>query len=109
MIPDDPNDYMHYIKIAAYWTFAAVGGFMGYLMRTIDADKTVSWGRSALEGCASGFVGLLMMMTSHALGFSEHWTGILVGVSGWLGANASIRLLEKVVSSKLGVNDHDER
>lgn len=64
----------------------------------------VSYGRACVEGLAAGFVGLLVMLVCNAAGISDQWTGVVVGVSGWLGANASIRVLEKLVFSKLGIH-----
>jgi hypothetical protein len=34
-----------------------------------------------------------------------NWIGPIVGVMGWMGANASIRLLETLVRRKLGVTE----
>jgi hypothetical protein len=103
MLPDDP--LLTWLKMIVYALFAAVGGFLGHLMRTIDARKKIKWGHSALQGIAAGFVGLLVFFACRALNLSEQWTGVIVGLAGWLGANASIRMLEKVVFKKLGIED----
>ena len=102
MLPEDPwNSW--WIKASAYGLFAMFGGTMGHLMRTIDSRQKIKWGRAALEGGAAGFVGLLMLLVCQAMNLSEQWTGVIVGVSGWLGANATIRMLESIVLEKLGI------
>lgn len=99
-LPDDP----WWLKALGYAAFASFGGFMGHLMRTFDRREKIHWGRAALEGIAAGFVGLLVLFVCQEMGLSEQWTGVIVGVSGWLGANATIRMLENVVFKKLGIH-----
>ena len=84
-------------------SLAAIGGTLGYIMREHDKDHEVSAVRAAIEGFGSGFVGILVMMLCHAMEFGVMWTGFLVGMLGWLGANASIRLLERIAYDRLGV------
>lgn len=103
MLPDDPWA-LAWIRTCAYTLFAAFGGVMGHLMRTIDKKEKVNWGRAALEGSAAGFVGFIILMVCQAMKLSEQWTGVIVGVSGWLGANATIRMLEGLVRKKLGID-----
>jgi hypothetical protein len=74
-------------------------------MRALDESANISYGRACIEGLAAGFVGLLVMLMCNATNFSDQWTGVIVGVSGWLGANASIRMLEKLVFKKLGISN----
>lgn len=100
---DDPH--WKWVQPLAYALFAAVGGFLGHLLRAIDAKQKINWLRAALEGVAAGFVGLLVMLMCNAMGFSSQWTGVVVGVCGWLGANVTIRILEKIVRRKLGITD----
>jgi hypothetical protein len=90
-------------KAILYAALAAFGGFLGHVMRALDESANVSYGRACVEGLAAGFVGLLVMLMCSATNFSDQWTGVIVGVSGWLGANASIRVLEKLVFKKLGI------
>lgn len=72
-------------------------------MRAFEKETPIRFGRACIEGLAAGFVGLLVMLICNAMSLSDQWTGVIVGVSGWLGANASIRMLEKLVFKKLGL------
>lgn len=103
-----PEDFW-WLKTIAYAAFAAFGGFMGHIMRTFDRRGKIHWGRAAVEGVAAGFVGLLVLFVCQAMELSEQWTGVIVGVSGWLGANASIRMLEQIVFKKLGITQTPEQ
>lgn len=97
------NEWSAWFRVIAYEIFSAFAGVMGHLMRTLDAKEKISWGRAALEGGAAAFVGYIVLQLCSATNLSESWTGVVVGVCGWLGANATIRLLEKVVTKKLGI------
>lgn len=92
-----------WVKAILYAALATFGGFLGHIMRSLDRSTPVSYSRAIIEGLAAGFVGLLVMLMCNALNLSEQWTGVIVGVSGWLGANASIRMLEKKVFKQLGL------
>lgn len=106
MFPDD----FWWIKAVAYACFAAFGGLMGHVMRNFDSGESLYWGKALAEGIAAGFVGVLVLLMCQATELSEQWTGVIVGVSGWLGANASIRMLEQVVFKRLGIEpDRDGR
>lgn len=93
-----------WFKTIAYATFAAFGGFLGHALRTINKNQKIHWGRAALEGIAAGFVGIIVMMTCHAASVPEGWTGVIVGVCGWLGASATIQMLETLVRKRLGID-----
>lgn len=95
-----------WIKAIAYAAFAAFGGFMGHIMRTIDSEKKIGWGRATLEAGSAGFVGLLVLLACQASGIGQEWTGVIVGVSGWLGASATIRMLEVLVRNRLGIGSN---
>lgn len=104
---DDPWS-LAWLRAVAYTLFAAFGGVMGHLMRTIDKKEKVSWGRASVEGAAAGFVGLIVLLICGAMALGEQWTGVIVGVSGWLGANATIRMLEGMVRKKLGIEQQSQ-
>lgn len=106
MDPKDPNSWpmMQWISTLFYSGLAAFGGAVGYIMRTLEKGHKINYARVALEGGAAGFVGVLVTLLCIALHLSTEWTGVIVGVSGWIGANGSIRLLEKVINKKLGID-----
>lgn len=99
----DPDELSSWIKMTAYGLFAALGGVMGHAMRVIDSKEKLRLGPAALEGFAAGFVGVLVLMVCSAMNLSEQWTGVIVGVSGWLGARATIKMLETLVYERLGI------
>lgn len=96
-----------WIQMAAYASFAAFGGFMGHLLRTIEKGDKLNWMRGFLESGSAAFVGVLVLLMCQAMEMSAEWTGVIVGVSGWLGANATIRILESVIRKRLGISDND--
>lgn len=100
----DPIFSIWWIKAATYAAFAAFGGAMGHLVRSIHTNQKISWARTIVEAFAAGFVGVLVLFMCQAMNFTEQWTGVIVGVCGWLGATTTIALLENVVRKKLGVD-----
>lgn len=96
------------LRAVAYAAFAAVAGALGYILRTLDSGARISYGRAVVEALSAGLVGLLAMWICQAMGLSQQWTAITVAVSGWLGANASIQVLQRIVWSKLGLNRSHE-
>ena len=90
-------------KTLAYISVAAVAGGIGYALRTAKEGNRLTLWRMMLEGCAAGFVGLLFKLVCEETHLSDQWTGVVVGLAGWLGANASISLLERIVYDKLGI------
>jgi hypothetical protein len=101
----DPNEF-NFAHSVGYAAFASLGGMVGYVLRTMDANRPISVQRLCVETFAAGFVGLLAMLVCNAFELASNWTGVIVGMSGWLGATASMRLIETVVYKRLGI-DHD--
>lgn len=94
-----------WVKAISYALFASFGGVMGHLLRTIHKQEKINWGRTSVEGCSAAFVGVVVMLVCQAMAVSENWTGVIVGVCGWLGATATISLLEGMVRKKLGITE----
>jgi hypothetical protein len=100
MNPDNPDSW---IKFFMYGAFASFGGVMGYAMRTIHNAGKVTFCRGVIEGASAGFVGMIVCLLCQAMKLSDQWTGVCVGVFGWMGANVTMMLLEKIVVAKFGL------
>lgn len=105
MLP--PPNWNQWIDNLFLTAFSAFAGWMGYLLRTMDEGGKIGWLRSFVEAFASGIIGFIVVMMGRALGLSYEWMGVMAGVLGWLGAKASIQVLEKVVRKKLGIDGAD--
>jgi len=97
-----PHGQFSVWQMLLYPVFAAFGGLLGYVLRAMDAGAAVSVWRAVVEALSAGFVGVLVMLICEATHLNAQWTGVMVGVCGWLGATASIRMLERIVRGKLG-------
>lgn len=106
-MPLENPEISWWARALAHASFASIGGILGHVLRELDKGGKIAYARAAVDGIAAGFIGLLFLLLCDAMNLSLEWTGVIVGVSGWLGANASIRLLEAVVYKKLGVDKKD--
>ncbi|AUR88703.1 TMhelix containing protein [Vibrio phage 2.117.O._10N.261.45.E9] len=103
---DDPDPIkLDITRTAVFTAFAAIGGLLAYVMRTLNKAEKPILVRALVEGLSSGFVGLLAMLLCQAMNLGWEWSGVIVGVFGWLGAESSIMLLTKAVRNKLGITD----
>lgn len=103
MMNPDPND-ISILEILVFGPFAAVGGLLAYILRTLNNEEKPKWQRGLVEAASSGFVGLIAMLACKAIGLDWKWSGVVVGVFGWLGAETSIMLLARLVRTKLGID-----
>ena len=94
-------------KTIIFVLLAMIAGLLGHLMRVVERGGKVKWLVAGLEACASGFVGFLATLMCKAMGLSYEWTGVIVGLLGWLGAAASVKIIEKVVRRRLGIADEN--
>lgn len=78
---------------------AFFGGLIGALMR----KEASTWQTAMLGALGAGFVGLLVAKLCHAGGVSDDLTFVFVGVSGWLGAQRTIDILERWIEEKTGI------
>lgn len=99
----DPQN-VNLIETLFFCLFASIGGLLAYILRALNNNEKPKWFRGLIEALASGFVGLIAMLACKALALDWRWSGVVVGVFGWLGAEASIMLLAKLVRTKLGID-----
>lgn len=99
----DSPELTSLVKGWPYAALAAVGGFLGFTMRSLDRREKIRWGRALIETLAAGFVGLIVLQLCQAWEFDGPMTGFIAGVLGWAGAPASMVFLERVVYKKLNI------
>ena len=99
-----PQDKITIIETVLFSSFAAIGGMLSYLMRTLNKEQKPLLTKSVVETLSSAFVGLLAMLVCKALALDWYWSGVIVGVFGWVGAEASIAMLSGVIRKRLGIN-----
>ncbi|PNU06470.1 phage holin family protein [Novosphingobium guangzhouense] len=92
-----------WLTAVGYTILAAVGGLLAYVMREYDKGNPLNGWRALSEAVSSGFVGFLVMLMCQAMKIDPLWTGPIVGVFGWLGANVTIGFLEGFVYERFGV------
>ena len=98
------NNEFNIIEILQLAGFSAMGGLLGYLMRQATREQPIKLSRAALEAVASGFIGIIAMFLCHAIGLPWYWSGIVVGILGWLGAEASIVVVARAIRGKIGLD-----
>lgn len=101
-------EFHKWLSTFIWAAFAFMAGGLGYVARSIEEGLKISGWRMVFEACCAAFVGILFALLCSALNLSQQWTGIIVGVAGWMGATASIRILEKIVFKKLGLSKGDD-
>ncbi len=97
------NQFATWAKGLAYVVFSAFAGGLGYILRAMNNGYNVSWKRVVVEMLGSGFSGVVVLWICQVSKVGAEWTGIIVGITGWLGAQATILALETLVRRKLGL------
>lgn len=98
------NDEFNIIEIMQFAGFSAMGGLLGYLMRQVTREQPIKLSRATLEAVASGFIGIITMFLCHAIRLPWYWSGAVVGVLGWLGAEASIVVIARAIRGEIGLD-----
>lgn len=102
-----------YTKPAVAFALAAVAGMLGFLTRVAEAKGP--WKpvvgvvlRTLLAGFTSGFVGVLVGFMAAEFQWSNNITFALSGVFGWVGADASLRVVERTLYARLGLRKEEK-
>lgn len=91
-------------KVQEWWLstvllilLACIGGMLGAVVRMVDGKEKINWFVVTIETAASGFSGVIVMLLCQQLTLNLQWTGIIVGVCGWVGGRTTMLWLEKRV------------
>lgn len=98
---DDIKDFLAHAGFGAL--FALLCGLVGYLHRQVTSKRRISLLEAFVRGLGSAITGSLVMMACLALKIEMAWAGVIVGTFGWLGADVTMVLLEKIVHKRLGL------
>lgn len=96
-----------WIKAIAFTAFAIIAGFLGHMMRTFDKGEKFSWTITTIKTLGAGLTGFLMYLLCIALNFNDIWSGIIVGVFGWLGADTTISVLKGFVYNMMKIDKNE--
>lgn len=99
----DHFNLYEWLSAAAHAALATFAGLLGYTTRQQHQGAPFNIWHAVTEALSSGLVGFLVMLLCQAMQVDLLWTGFLVGIFGWLGANASIRMLERIAYGKFGL------
>ncbi|WQY99632.1 hypothetical protein [Acinetobacter phage pB23] len=98
------NNEFNIIEVLSFAGFSSLGGLLSYLMRQHTSNQPIKLSRAVLEAVASGFTGVIAMFICYAISLPWYWAGAFVGITSWLGAEASIFVFARVVRSKIGLD-----
>jgi 4-amino-4-deoxy-L-arabinose transferase-like glycosyltransferase len=93
-----------------YISIAAVGGVLGHMMRKLGAQQPIRVGETVLQGVGAAFSGYLVLLGCRSLDIPPDASGVIIGLCGWLGADATLMLLQTYIYKKLniGADSNDE-
>lgn len=95
---------MHNLDDYRWSVFAAIGGAIGYLMRS----KKIQRRDLIIESLGAGFIGAIVSMAAKYYGLPETATGPLVGISALIGARATLTFLKENILRRLAPTNREE-
>lgn len=100
--PEDVPSGLSWLPSFFLTLFAATGGFVGYLYRTMQTGERIHWLRAIVEMLASAFIGSIVLLVCVSYQIDLAWTGVIVGISGW-NAGLTVKILQTLVQKRLEV------
>lgn len=97
---DQISEYMHDLRWAG---FAAIGGAIGYVLRS----EKIKRGDLIIESLGAGFVGAIVSMAAKYYALGAEATGVLVGISALIGARATLRFIKEQVLRRLNAKESE--
>lgn len=100
-----PQNKITIVETILFALFAGVGGMLSYLLRSLNSNLSPKFSRAFVEALSSAFVGLIAMLICKAVEIDLYWSGAIVGVFGWIGAETSMVIFTKIVKARFGAGD----
>jgi hypothetical protein len=98
-----------FLKSWIYIVIAATGGVLGHLMRRFGTGQKISIGETILQGVGAAFSGYLVLLGCRSLAVPSDVSGVVIGLCGWLGADATLMLLQSYIYKKLNIGKLEGR
>jgi hypothetical protein len=103
----DP-ELLFLLRAAVFTVFAGVGGLLAYLLRCLNSGEKAHFGRAMIEMLSSGFFGAVMILACMSFKVDIYLAGALAGVFGWLGAEASMLFIKKLINKRFGIKSDEK-
>lgn len=91
-----------------YILIAATGGVLGHMMRQLSDRRSIRFGETFLQGISAAFAGYLVFLACRAVDTPPELSGVIIGVCGWLGADASLMVLQSYIYRRLKLDEEGE-
>jgi 4-amino-4-deoxy-L-arabinose transferase-like glycosyltransferase len=101
-----------FIRSWVYIMIAAIGGALGHMMRRLGSQQPIKVGETLLQAVGAAFAGYLVLLGCRSLDIPPDVSGLIIGLCGWLGADATLMLLQDYIYKKIKINsvvDEDVR
>ena len=98
---EDLREFVTHVLLGGL--LAAFTGAIGYFHRQITGRHKISLLEGFIRALGSGVVGMVVVMLCVATELSLPWTGVLVANAGWLGADLTMSMVEKIIHRKIGL------
>ncbi|MDI2145902.1 phage holin family protein [Pseudomonas sp. ITA] len=92
-----------FIRSWTYIAIAATGGVLGHMMRKLGSKQPIRIGETVLQGVGAAFAGYLVLLVCRSLDVPPDTSGVIIGLCGWLGADATLMLLQDYIYKKIKV------
>ncbi|MDI2145886.1 phage holin family protein [Pseudomonas sp. ITA] len=107
MVNGDPLEALLHSWI--YILIAAVGGVLGHMMRKLGVREKVTMSETLLQGVGAAFAGYLVLLACHSFAVPPEVAGVVIGLCGWLGADASLSIMQNYIYKKLKLSKDSEQ
>ncbi|WP_092296339.1 phage holin family protein [Pseudomonas sp. NFIX28] len=106
---NEDNLVSEFLRSWLYIAIAATGGVLGHMMRKLSSNQQINVGETLLQGVGAAFAGYLVLLGCRSLNVSSDVSGVVIGLCGWLGADATLMLLQSYIYKKLKLERIEER